>query len=125
MKIASDPAAAAAAMDTIGQRHEALMGHVWMAIRNGIDAHNKLEQSHGFARATPAEFDLALVHSPELFLLDIAAVVGDGDVAPAATAAADVGDHSGFDHSHDPGALAIIKVSTNEPARNLGEVPAT
>ena len=60
MKIASDPAAAAAAMDTIGQRHEALMGHVWMAIRNGIDAHNKLEQSHGFARATPAEFEKAL-----------------------------------------------------------------
>ena len=60
MKIASDPAAAAAAMDTIGQRHEALMGHVWMAIRNGIDAHNKHEQSHGFARATPAEFEKAL-----------------------------------------------------------------
>ena len=60
LKIACDPAAAAAAMDTIGQRHEALMGHVWMAIRNGIDAHNKHEQSHGFPRATPAEFEKAL-----------------------------------------------------------------
>jgi len=26
---------------------------------HGIDAHNKLEQSHGFARATPAEFEKA------------------------------------------------------------------
>lgn len=60
MKITCDRAAAAAGMDTIGQRHEVLMGHVWTAIRNGIDAHNKHEQSHGFARATPAEFEKAL-----------------------------------------------------------------
>ena len=60
MKIICDPAAAAEAMETIDQRHEALMGHLWMAIRNGIDAHNKLERSHGFARATPAEFEKAI-----------------------------------------------------------------
>ena len=60
MKIACDTAAAAEAMDTIGQRHEALMGHVWTAIRGGINAHNKHEQGHGFARATPAEFEEAL-----------------------------------------------------------------
>ena len=49
MKIVCDPAAASEAMDTIDQRHEALMGHLWAAIRNGIEAHNTLEQSHGFA----------------------------------------------------------------------------
>ena len=59
MKIVCDPAAASEAMDTIDQRHEALMGHLWMAIRNGIEAHNTLEQSHGFARGTPAEFEKA------------------------------------------------------------------
>ena len=59
LKITCDPAAAAEAMDTIGQRHEALMGHVWMAIRSGIDAHDKHEQGHGFPRATPAEFEKA------------------------------------------------------------------
>ena len=30
------------------------------AIRNGIEAHNTLEQSHGFAHGTPAEFETAL-----------------------------------------------------------------
>ena len=30
------------------------------AIRNGIEAHNTLEQSHGFARDMPAEFEKAL-----------------------------------------------------------------
>ena len=34
MKIVCDPAAASEAMDTIDQRHEALMGHLWAAIRN-------------------------------------------------------------------------------------------
>ncbi len=63
MKIVCDPAAASEAMDTIDQRHEALMGHLWGAIRNGIEAHNTLEQSHGFARGTPAEFDKALACS--------------------------------------------------------------
>jgi len=47
-------------MDTIDQRHEALMGHLWAAIRKGIEAHNTLEQSHGFAHGTPAEFETAL-----------------------------------------------------------------
>ncbi len=60
MKIVCDPAAASQAMDTIDQRHEALMGHLWGAIRNGIEAHNTLEQSHGFACSTPAEFEKAL-----------------------------------------------------------------
>ena len=30
------------------------------AIRKGIEAHNTLEQSHGFAHGTPAEFETAL-----------------------------------------------------------------
>ncbi len=60
MKIVCDPAAASEAMDTIDQRHEALIGHLWMAIRDGIEAHNTLEQSNGFARGTPAEFEKAL-----------------------------------------------------------------
>jgi hypothetical protein len=60
MKIVCDPAAASEAMDTIDQRHEALIGHLWMAIRDGIEAHNTLEQSHGLARGTPAEFEKAL-----------------------------------------------------------------
>ena len=60
MKIVCDPAAASEAMDTIDQRHEALMGHLWAAIRKGIEAHNTLEQSNGFARGTPAEFEKAL-----------------------------------------------------------------
>ena len=59
MKIVCDPTAASEAMDTINQRHEALMGHLWAAIRNGIEAYNTLEQSHGFARGTPAEFEKA------------------------------------------------------------------
>ena len=59
MKIVCDAAAASRAMDTIGQRHEALMGHLWNAVRAGIDAHNKHEQTHGFERATPAEFEKA------------------------------------------------------------------
>ena len=61
MKIVCDPAAASEAMDGHhSQRHEALMGHLWAAIRNGIEAHNTLEQSHGFERGTPAEFEKAL-----------------------------------------------------------------
>ena len=60
MRIVCDAAAAYQAMDTIGQRHEALMVHLWMAIRAGIEAHDKHEQTHGFGRATPAEFEKAL-----------------------------------------------------------------
>ena len=60
MKIVCDLAAASQAMDTIDQRHEALMGHLWAAARNGIEAHNTLAQSHGFACSTPAEFEKAL-----------------------------------------------------------------
>ena len=59
MKIVCDAAAAYQAMDTIGQRHEALMVHLWNGVRVGIDAHNKHEQTHGFERATPAEFEKA------------------------------------------------------------------
>ena len=59
MKIVYDAAAASQAMDTIAQRHEALMGHLWMAIRAGIEAHDKNEQTHGFGRAIPAEFEKA------------------------------------------------------------------
>ena len=47
MKIVCDPAAASEAMDTIAQRHEALMGHLWAAIRNGIEAHNTLCPDRG------------------------------------------------------------------------------
>jgi hypothetical protein len=60
MKFVCDAASSLAAMNTIAERHEALKGHLWMAIRSGVDAHNKHEQSHGFGPMTPMDFEKAL-----------------------------------------------------------------
>ena len=64
MKIVCDPTAASEAMDTIDQRHEALMGHLW-AEDPATASHNTVVQAPRRRKSAPISREPALRH-PEI-----------------------------------------------------------